>query len=215
MDGHFNVLFYLKDFCSFSCSRQNVWHGRINSKKTLCVRISSTDQKFLVVFLFVSFWNSDGLNLLQCEGYQFWIEFSLSKKNFVFSHSPGASLFNTFVKGSAFSTSSWLETSSGSWASARWAVSLPRVRSWRVTGGRVLSRSSLFCVSVGYTWAPVHWSKTQEPFLQTHAPCLHNGFFWSYRGPGRTVRLGCIDTVNVSSKLFIQVCFFNGVGYLW
>lgn len=55
MDGHFNVVFYLKGFCSFSCSRQNVWHGRINSKKTLCVRIASTDQKFLVVFCLFHF----------------------------------------------------------------------------------------------------------------------------------------------------------------
>ena len=127
----------------------------------------------------ICFWfgNSDGLDLFKCEGVKsFRFNFLALKKSLSHSHSwmtPWAfcSLLHTFTRGCAFSASSWLETSSGSWECVGWAASTPCVRStWINTRGTVLLGR---CTFLGVCWMhvknPVHLSQSQSsPSRHTH-----------------------------------------------
>lgn len=233
------MLSFPERMTALSYDRQNLWHSRMNSKRIASVRIANPHQEFLVEFfcLLLKFrWTQ----FIQVWGYQsFRLSFlALQKKGFRHPHSqitPRAfcSLGDPFVKGAAFSTSSWLESSSGSWGSVRWTASVPSGWSkWINVGGTVSCRRPL-CL-LGTPETPAHLSKTREPILKTHTLCLHLTACSEVTEDEDTNVPGSLtrkwkqkDGVRVTpwgnglywyceccfSKLFIQV-FLNGIRYL-
>lgn len=138
-----------------------------------------------------------------------WV-FSLSKKKknlclAIPRLTPGASPFNTFIKGSLLSQLPCdLKPLQGP-GKVPGGLHPSFTSEIREAESVVLELRSF--LSAGYTWASVRWSKTQEPVLQAHTPCLHNGLFWleDQDAPGDNGLYQFCECV--FSKLFIQVCF--------
>lgn len=135
----------------------------------------------------ICFWfgNSDELDLFKREGVKsFRFKFLALKRSLSCSHSwmtPWAfcSLLHPFIRGSALSASSWLETSSGSRAWVRWAASTPCVRSaWINTRGTVLLGDAYFLVSVGCTSRTLYiWVNPRAYPPDTHTHSHHQMAF--------------------------------------